>query len=92
MRPMLLLPLMLAGSPALASTDEAWAAFRADVLEKCRALAPEGATSVEVNPLGSDRFGAAIVTTTAGDGETSRAICIYDKQAKTAELTAPFGG
>ena len=93
MRLMLFIPLMLAGEAALASTDEAWTEFRADVLEKCRALAPEGgASSVEVNPLGSDRFGAAIVTTTLESGETQRAICIYDKQAKTAEITAPFGG
>lgn len=77
--------------PALASSDEAWAEFRADVESKCRALAPaEGTTEIEVNPFGSDRFGAAIVTTTLKDGSADRAVCIYDKQAKTAEMTGPF--
>ena len=88
--------LILAHAPAaLASTDEAWAEFRADVEAKCLAAQAQtgsaGETAIEVNPVGSERFGAAILTTTlpAGAGQ-ERSICIYDKAARTVELTAPF--
>lgn len=88
--------LLLAQAPAaLASTDEAWAEFRADVEAKCRAAQAQsgsaGETAIEVNPVGSERFGAAILTTTLADGASQeRSICIYDKAARTVELTAPF--
>ena len=75
-------------SPAFASSDDAWEEFRAEVHTACAALA-EGAV-VEVNPFGSERFGAAIVTVAAGTG-VERMVCIFDKQAKTAEITGPFG-
>ena len=81
-------------APALASSEDAWAAFRADVRTACEALAdvPEGATaSYAVNPFGSESYGAALVTVTLRDGSADRMVCIYDKQAKTAEMTAPFG-
>ena len=81
-------------APALASSEDAWAAFRADVRTACEALAdvPEGATaSYAVNPFGSESFGAALVTVTLRDGSADRMVCIYDKQARTAEMTAPFG-
>ena len=80
-------------APALASSEDAWAAFRADVRTACEALAdvPEGATaSYAVNPFGSESYGAALVTVTLRDGSADRMVCIYDKQAKTAEMTAPF--
>ena len=86
-----ILLLTLAASPALASTDEAWDQFRADVEKACTALAPtEGETSIEVNPFGSERYGAALLITTLPDGGADRYVCIYDKQAGTAEMTAPF--
>lgn len=81
-------------APALASSEDAWAAFRADVRTACEALAdvPEGATaSYAVNPFGSESYGAALVTVTLRDGSADRMVCIYDKQARTAEMTAPFG-
>lgn len=90
MRLLILLASLLA-TPALAATPEAWDEFRADVAAKCGALAPEGAAAtVEVNPFGSERFGAAIVTVQADGGVVERMVCIYDKQSRTAELTAPF--
>ena len=73
---------------AQASSEEAWEAFRSDVDRSCRALveAPASASvTVEVNPFGSDSYGAALVTV-----GPDRMICIYDKAAGTAELTAPF--
>lgn len=81
-------------APALASSEDAWAALRADVRTACEALAdvPEGATaSYAVNPFGSESYGAALVTVTLRDGSADRMVCVYDKQAKTAEMTAPFG-
>lgn len=83
----LILPLAAWGS-----SDEAWEEFRASVEESCRSLveaAPDAAVTVEVNSFGSESYGAALIS--VGEGETQeRMICIYDKQAKTAEVTAPF--
>lgn len=76
---------------ALASSDEAWQEFRAEVETACSALAPhDGETVIEVNPFGSESYGAAMLITSMPDGSADRYVCIYDKQAKTAEITAPF--
>lgn len=86
-----LLLLALTATPALASSDAAWEEFRADVEKACTALVPtEGETAIEINPFGSESYGAALLITTLPDGGADRYVCIYDKQAKTAELTAPF--
>lgn len=83
--------LALIATPALASSDAAWEEFRADVEQACTALAPtEGETAIEINPFGSESYGAALLITTLPDGGADRYVCIYDKQAKTAELTARF--
>ena len=88
MRP-ILLPL-LAANPALANGEASWEAFRLKVDAACRALVQDpGEVAVEVNPFGSERFGAALVTLTTEYG-TDRMVCIYDKAKRTAELTAPF--
>jgi len=82
---------VLAASPAYASSEEAWEQFRADVEAACTALAPtEGETAIEVNPFGSESYGAALLITTLPDGGADRYVCIYDKKAGKAELTAPF--
>lgn len=92
--PAVALPLaVVAALPAFSSSEDAWEAFRASVEAECGKLveAPEGATTeIEVNPFGSERFGAAIVTVTLADETADRMVCIYDKEAGTAELTAPF--
>ena len=76
----------------LASSDEAWEEFRAEVETACTALVPDegGETVIEVNPFGSESYGAALLITTFPDGAADRYVCIYDKEAKTAEATAPF--
>lgn len=84
----------LLATPALASSDDAWATFRTDVQAACAQITdvPEGASaSYAVNPFGSESYGAALVTVTLKDGTADRMVCIYDKQNKTAEMTAPFG-
>ncbi|MBB1491814.1 MULTISPECIES: hypothetical protein [unclassified Paracoccus (in: a-proteobacteria)] len=89
MRHLVLLAMLLATS-AHASTEEAWAEMRADVATKCRALLPEGAAAtIEVNPFGSERFAAALVTLQAEE-RVERVICIYEKQTGVTELTTPF--
>jgi hypothetical protein len=86
---------LLAATPAFADSEEAWEAFREEVRAACAALAgtPEGAAvpevTVEVNPFGSQSYGAALVTVAYSFG-TDRRICIFDKTARTAELTEPF--
>ncbi|MCX7889483.1 MAG: hypothetical protein N2422_07090 [Rhodobacteraceae bacterium] len=89
MRALACLPALLPSAAAAASED-AWATFARDVEAACLALVDlPGKAEIEVNPFGSASFGAAIVTVTAGTG-TDRMICIHDKAAGTAELTAPF--
>lgn len=86
--------ILLTCLPAMSwgSTDEAWAEFRTAVDQSCRALieAPSSASVVvEINPFGSESHGAALVTVEYETGR-DRMICIYDKGAGTAEITAPF--
>ena len=84
----------LLATPALASSDDAWDTFRTDVQAACAQITdvPKGASaSYAVNPFGSESYGAALVTVTLKDGTADRMVCIYDKQNKTAEMTAPFG-
>ena len=95
---MRILPLTLialTASPALASSEDAWQEFRADVEAACTELAaatvPEGGeTVIEVNPFGSESYGVALIVQTTSDEFADRYICVYDKQTKKAELSAPF--
>ena len=83
--------LLALAAPALGSSDDAWAEFRAQVEEACRAQLAEvsGEASIVVNPFGSESYGAAVVSVASGSG-SDRMICIYSKATGTAELTAPF--
>ncbi len=77
-------------TPALASSDDAWTQFRVDVGAACLTLVQgPGTATVEVNGFGSESYGVALVTLTSKAG-ADRMICVYDKQAKSAELSAPF--
>lgn len=97
LRPLLLaLPLAtaLGAAPALASSDDAWAAFKADVEAKCVAALPEKLKNqtVFVDETGTEAYGVALI---AGRSASEKArvtfACVYDKQAKTAQLTGPIG-
>ncbi|MDO5606617.1 MAG: hypothetical protein Q4G25_15800 [Paracoccus sp. (in: a-proteobacteria)] len=80
-------------APATASSPEAWDEFRKAVLDACTELAAPDAQSpivAEVNPFGSESFGAALITKGQPDGTVERMICIYDKQDGRAEITGPF--
>lgn len=80
----------LAVTPVFADSPEGWDTFRSEVAAACTSLVEgQGVVTVEVNPFGSEHYGAAIVTLSAEWGE-DRIICIYDKSSQQAELTAPF--
>lgn len=77
---------------ALASSEEAWDDFRASVEDACVAAigAPETASvTIEVNPFGSESYGAALVTVGNQAGQ-DRMVCIFDKRTQAVEITAPF--
>lgn len=70
---------------AHASSPDAWAAFRQDVQDRCVAAGREKgmtAPSTIVHPFGTSSYGVAVLV----EGKDKR-ICIYDKRAKTVELT-----
>ena len=84
----------LIATPAMADSPDAWEAFRTQVETACLALVPEqtgqlGEPAVEVNPFGSESYGAAIVTVTFEAG-ADRMVCILEKATGEAELTSPW--
>ncbi|WEF22911.1 hypothetical protein [Paracoccus sp. S3-43] len=90
-QPLMVLMTLLPGM-ASASSEDAWRDFRADVETACLALtdAPDTpSVTVEVNPFGSESYGAAVLTVTQDTG-TDRMICIFNKQTRATEITAPF--
>lgn len=75
----------LAPTAALASSPDAWAAFRKDVGDRCLAQArATGMKSPEVivHPVGTESHGIAVLR----EGGDKR-ICLYDKRTKAVELT-----
>lgn len=92
---MLALVSPLASTPALASSEDAWQEFRANVETACteqiKALASsDGETVIEVNPFGSESYGVALIVQTLPDESADRYVCVYDKQTQKAEISAPF--
>lgn len=84
---------LAAAGAACASSNDAWQEFAADVEAKCRKAAHatmEDAHAV-VDPFGSEHYGMAIVTgKPRGANGFITHICVYDKQAKTAEIGSEF--
>lgn len=80
--------LALAG-PAAAASDDAWAAFRADVERACVAAAAElmESPAALVDPFGSEHYGLALLRGKARGADAEIAtICVYDKQSGAAEI------
>jgi hypothetical protein len=76
---------VLGAAPALASSPDAWTAFRKDVGDRCLAAAKaQGMKTpqVVIHPLGTDTHGIAVLL----EGSDKR-ICVYDKHTKAVELT-----
>lgn len=75
----------LAPAAALASSPDAWAAFRLDVRDRCIAAGrAQGMTAPQavIHPFGTQSYGVAVLI----EGKDKR-ICVYDKRAKSVELT-----
>lgn len=82
--------LLCLATPAVASSEDAWAEFREKIHTACLSLVQEeGTVSIEVNPFGTESYGVALITVASASGE-ERMACVYDKAAESAELSAPF--
>jgi len=80
---------VLPAASVLASSDDAWQQFRADVEAACleAAAAMFEAPKANVDPFGSEHYGLALVTGRAKGADAEIAsICVYDKQTKAAEI------
>lgn len=91
--PAIFAALVLAASPAFASSDDAWAALRQDVAKACKASAGQDFVkpAVIVDPFGSENFGLAIVTGKLKAGGKGSVICLYDKKTKRVEHGSELG-
>jgi hypothetical protein len=95
-RSLLALPLAaaLGACPALASSPDAWAEFKADVEAKCVAALPEKLKNqtVFVDETGTEAYGVALI---AGRSAREKArvtfACVYDKKTKQAQVTGAIG-
>lgn len=87
MRPCLIAAL-LTGSPAFAASDEAWAAFEAEVRTACLAAVPGSLDQpvAIVDPFGSESHGLALIGGRMADGGWAGIICVLDKKTRQVEL------
>ncbi len=73
---------------AVASSDDAWAEFAAEVEQGCLA-ATEGVftdPSAVVDPFGSESYGLAIVSGTFPSGGSASIVCVFDKETGAVEV------
>lgn len=83
-----------ATTPAFASSSDAWGDFRADVKAKCVAALPEKLRNeaVFVDEFGTEKYGIALISgRPAKEKVRVTFACVYDKQAKTAQVTGSIG-
>lgn len=89
LKPAAVLAIFLATvAAASASSDDAWAAFAAEVNDACIAATTDFLTdaTASVDPFGSESYGLAIVTGNTPAGTTSSIICVFDKKTKAVEI------
>lgn len=99
-RPMIHRALLLAAFsslalPAVASSDDAWKEFVADVQTACLVAGKDMIedAKVVVDPVGSENYGLAVLTGKAkGADATISHICVYDKKTKAVELGSELAG
>ncbi|MES1952926.1 hypothetical protein [Salinisphaera hydrothermalis] len=76
-----------------ASSDRAWASFRADVAQACRQAA-DGILRAEhttIDPWGSAHYGLArLVGTVPGEHAPRQVLCVYDKRSHAVEIGSPM--
>tara|TARA_R110002020_G_scaffold6321_7_gene26593 strand:- start:1147 stop:1458 length:312 start_codon:yes stop_codon:yes gene_type:complete len=78
----------LPAAPAFAASDDAWAAFAAEVETGCLQATStmlEKAQAV-VDPFGSESYGLAIVSGETADGRATAIVCVFDKQSKAVQI------
>ncbi|EHJ99228.1 hypothetical protein AT5A_04285 [Agrobacterium tumefaciens 5A] len=81
--------------PAVASSDDAWKEFVADVQTACLGAGKDMIedAKVVVDPVGSENYGLAVLTGKAkGADATISHICVYDKKTKAVELGSELAG
>jgi hypothetical protein len=81
--------------PAVASSDDAWKEFVADVQTACLGAGKDKIedAKVVVDPVGSENYGLAVLTGKAkGADATISHICVYDKKTKAVELGSELAG
>lgn len=84
---------LLTAGTATAASEEAWDEFRADVRTACLAKGQDliETPAIVVDPFGSDTYGYALMTgMEKGSANVRSVVCVFDKQAKTAEVSAPL--
>jgi hypothetical protein len=77
-------------APASASSDDAWKAFAADVEDKCRLAISKVLKNpkIDVDAVGTETHGVAIGRGAVIGGKSRKAIvCLYDKKARTVEIS-----
>ena len=79
---------LFSATAAQASSDDAWAAFQAEVEAGCIAAAAPflSNAAATVDPFGSESYGFAIVTGLTPAGTTASTICVMNKQSKAFEI------
>ncbi|MFQ6753814.1 hypothetical protein V6Z72_05660 [Cereibacter sphaeroides] len=79
--------LLLAG-PALASSDDAWTEFAAEVESACLAAAGDTLSdaSAVVDPFGSESYGLAIVSGRTANDAPASMICVLNKESRAVEI------
>lgn len=78
---------------AMASSEDAWADFRANVEKACRDAADQSfnVETIAVDPFGSKHFGLARLTGREhGGANRQQLLCAYDKQTEQAEVGGPM--
>ncbi|TGN67981.1 hypothetical protein E4L95_03005 [Paracoccus liaowanqingii] len=80
--------LLLVGSPAFGSSDDAWSAFATEVENACLAAASNALddASAVVDPFGSESYGLAIVTGRTVNDRAASMICVLNKETRAVQI------
>lgn len=91
--PVLAVLSLVSASPALASSEDAWKQFAADVQDSCLSASTQlvNEAQIVVDPFGTEHYGVAIIAGKApgADAQISL-VCVYNKETKTAEVSQGF--
>ncbi|PPD41393.1 MAG: hypothetical protein CTY15_13620 [Methylocystis sp.] len=93
MRRALLAALLVSATPALASDEASWEAFRAEVRKGCeKAVAGTlEKPAIAVDPHGSESYGIAIAKGKSKySKDTLAVVCVFDKRTKKLETSGEF--